>query len=121
MNKNLEKATEITKNVTVLGDFNDDVLLSNNYNLKNVLLVNSLRNVISEPTKRRALLDPIIVDFDQTVLDYGVLSVSSEISDHKATFIEVPFEYTFDMCLNVKFGHIEMLTGQDVGSDCIGS
>ena len=77
-----------------MGDFNEDLLLSNNYNLKNVLLVNSLRNVISEPTRGRALLDPIIVDFDQTVLDCGVLSVPSEISDHKATFIDVPFEYS---------------------------
>ena len=87
LNQNLEKATEITKNVIVLGDFNEDLLLSNNNNLKNVLLINSLKNVISEPTRGTALLDPIIVDFDQTVLDCGVLSIPSEISDHKATWI----------------------------------
>ena len=31
--------------------------------------------------------------FDQTVLDSGILQVPSEISDHCATFITLPFEY----------------------------
>lgn len=93
LNQNLEKAMELTKNVIVLGDLNEDLLLENNHNLKNVLLVNSLLNVIKEPTRGRALLDPIIVNFDQTVLDCGVLPIPADVSDHNATYIEVPFEY----------------------------
>lgn len=93
LNQNLEKAMELTKNVIVLGDLNEDLLLANNYNLKNVMLVNSMQNIINEPTRGRALLDPILVNFDQIVLDCGILTIPSEISDHNATFIEVPFEY----------------------------
>ena len=33
------------------------------------MLVNSMQNVINEPTRGRALLDPIIVNFDQIILD----------------------------------------------------
>lgn len=93
LNQNLEKAMELTKNVIVLGDLNEDLLLANNYNLKNVMLVNSMQNIINEPTRGRALLDAILVNFDQIVLDCGILTIPSEISDHNATFIEVPFKY----------------------------
>ena len=57
------------------------------------MLVNSMQNVINEPTRGRALLDPIIVNFDQIVLDCEVLSIPSAVSDHNATYIEIPFEY----------------------------
>ena len=39
LNQNLEKATELTKNVIVLGDLNEDLLLANNYNLKTLCLL----------------------------------------------------------------------------------
>ena len=57
------------------------------------MLVNSMQNVINEPTRGRALLDPIIVKFDQIVLDCGILSISPEVSEHNVTYIEIPFEY----------------------------
>ena len=93
LNQNLETALDITKNVVIMGDLNEDMLNPNNHNLKNVLLMNSLSNIITEPTRGRALLDPILTYFDQTVLDSGILQVPSEISDHCATFITLPFEY----------------------------
>ena len=93
LNQNLETALDITKNVVIMGDLNEDMLNTNNHNLKNVLLMNSLNNIITEPTRGRALLDPILTYFDQTVLDSGILQVPSEISDHCATFITLPFEY----------------------------
>ena len=93
LNQNLETALDITKDVVIMGDLNEDMLNPNNHNLKNVLLMNSLNNIIAEPTRGRALLDPILTYFDQTVLDSGILQVSSEISDHCATFITLSFEY----------------------------
>ena len=93
LNQNLEIALDITKNVVIMGDFNEDILNRNNQNLKNVLLINSLNNIITEPTRGRALLDPILISFDQTVLDSGTLQVPPDISDHRATFITLPFEY----------------------------
>ena len=76
-----------------MGDFNEDILNPNNQNLKNVLLINSLNNIITEPTRGRALLGPILISFDQTVLDRGTLQVPPDISDHPAIFITLPFEY----------------------------
>ena len=93
LNQNLEIALDITKNVVIMGDFNEDILNPNNQNLKNVLLINSLNNIITEPTRGRALLDPILISFDQTVLDSGTLQVPPDISDHRATFLTLPFEY----------------------------
>ena len=92
-NQNLEIALDISKNVVIVGDLNEDMLNPNNQNLKNELLINSLNNIITEPTRGRAFLDPILTSFDQTVLDTGILQVSPEISDHYATFITLPFEY----------------------------
>ena len=94
LNNNLESAMDISKNNIIMGDFNEDLLNSNNQNLKNVLLINSLNNVITAPTRDRALLDPVLTSFDQTVLDSGILQVPPEISDHCATFITIPFEYS---------------------------
>ena len=50
------------------------------------MLVNSMQNVINEPTWGRKLLDPIIVNFDQIILDCGVLSIPPEVNDHNATY-----------------------------------
>ena len=52
------------------------------------MLVNSMQNAINEPTR-----GPIIVNVDQFVLDCGVLLIPPEVSDHNATYIEIPFEY----------------------------
>ena len=94
LNNNLESAMDISRNIIIMGDFNEDLLNSNNQNLKNVLLINSLNNVITEPTRDRALLNPVLTSFDQTVLDSGILQVPPEISDHCANFITIPSEYS---------------------------
>ena len=76
-----------------MDDLNEDYLNDRNHLLKDVLLLNSLTNIISEPTRGRALLDPIIVPFEQQVLDYGAMTVPSQISGHSATFVSIPFKY----------------------------
>ena len=90
---NIEAALNISKNVIIVGDFNEDLLHSSKHYLKDVLLINSLHNVINEPTRGQALLDPILVPFEYSVLDKGVLDLPTLISDHKATFVTVPFDY----------------------------
>ena len=94
LNQNLEKVHEMSKAVIIMGDLNEDLLNVNNHNLKNVLLVNSLKNIIIEPTRGCALLDPVITSFDQTILDSGVLNIPPNISDHSATYITIPFDYS---------------------------
>ena len=93
---------DISRNIIIMGDLNEDFLNSNYQNLKNVLLINSLNNVITEPTRDRALLDPVLTSFDQTVLDSGILQVPQEISDHCAIFITSPFEYSLHYTLKRK-------------------
>ena len=51
---------------------NEDLLNPNMHNLKDVLLLNSLHNIISEPTRQFALLDPMIVHEDMSPLSQGI-------------------------------------------------
>ena len=69
------------------------ILNDRNYLLKDVMLLNSLTNIITEPTRGRALLDPVILHFDQQVLDSGTLTIPETISAHSAIYLTVPFEY----------------------------
>ena len=95
-NKSLEKAYDISHNLLILGDLNEDLLNNNYHNLKDILYLNSLKNVIEVPTRGNAILDPIIVQTDFNFLDSGILSVPSQISDHNATFIVLPFSYSIE-------------------------
>ena len=84
---------DISKNIVVVGDFTDDLLNDNKHYLKDVLLINSLQNVINVPTRGHTLLDPILVPLEYSVLDKGVFELPALISDHKATFLTIPFDY----------------------------
>ena len=59
LNDNIELAQQMSTNITIVGDLNEDYLNDRNH-LKDVLLLNSLTNVISVPTKGRVLLDPVL-------------------------------------------------------------
>ena len=48
---------------------NEDLFNPNMHHLKDVLLLNSLYNIISEPTRQLALLDPIILHDDMSPLN----------------------------------------------------
>ena len=94
LNNNLEKAYDISQNLLLLGDFNEDLLNCNYYHLKDLFYINSLKNVINEPTRGNAILDPIIVPTDFSYLDTGTILVPPNISDHNATYIILPFSYS---------------------------
>ena len=85
---------EVSENIIILGDLNEDLLNINYRNLRDILLSNSLQNIISEPTRGRALLDPIIVPNDFTAYDSGVLPTPNDITDHFATYIVLPHDYS---------------------------
>ena len=75
-----------------LREMNEDLLNPNMHNLKDVLLLNSLQNIITQQTRQLALLDPIILHEDMLPLNQGIINVPPEISDHSTTFLHVPFE-----------------------------
>ena len=93
LNLNIQAAFDVSKNVIIVGDFNDDLLNDNKHYLKDVLLINSFHNIINEPTRGHALLDPILTPLEYPILDKGVFDLPPLISDHKAPFITVPFDY----------------------------
>ena len=101
VNLNIEKAFEISKNLILVGDLNEDLLNPNYHNLKDLILVNSMKNVITEPTRQHAILDPIIIPEDFPFLDSGTIGVPDHISDHKATYINLPFH--LDQLANLHF------------------
>ena len=72
------------------------MLNPNYHNLKDLILINNMKNVINEPTRQQAILDPIIITEDLPFLDAGTIGVPNNISDHKATYIHLPFHYNTD-------------------------
>ena len=71
---------------------NEDLLIPNMHKLKDVLLLNSLHNLISKPTRHLALLDPIILHKDMSHLSQDIIKVLPEISGHFATYVHILFE-----------------------------
>ena len=61
LNLNIEKVNENIKNIIIVGDLNEDLLNPNMYNLRNILLLKPMINIISEPTRQQAILDQIII------------------------------------------------------------
>ena len=59
LNLNIEKVFEISKNLILVGDLNEDLLNPNYHNLKDLILDTYMKNVITEPTRQHAILDLI--------------------------------------------------------------
>ena len=93
LNLNIETAFNILKNVIILGDLNEDLLNSNFRNLRDTLILNSMINVINNPTRQHAILDPILILNDVEVSDSGIIILPQEISDHSATYVSIPLSY----------------------------
>ena len=72
LNLNIEKALVVSKNLIILGDMNEDLLNPNFHNLKDVIIINSLQNIMLEPTQLGAILDPILISED---IDYKNLAL----------------------------------------------
>ena len=86
---NIEKALEVSKNIIIVGDLNEDLNNRNFHNLSDILIVNSLTNTVISPTRQQALLDPIIITDDVSYLD----DIPEYISNHQATYIIMPTHF----------------------------
>ena len=95
---NLEAAFQISKNVIIMDDLNEDLLNSTFHNLKDIIIVNSAMNVINIPTRGNALLDPILIPTDLEYSDCGTFPLPQTVSDHCATYISTPFPYQTQPC-----------------------
>ena len=90
---NIEKASEISRKLILVRDLNEDLLDMNYRSLRDILLINSMQNVISDVTRQNTILDPIIIFDDMPNIDFGVIDTPNYISDHKETYIILPFHY----------------------------
>ena len=90
-NLNIEAAFNISKNVIILGDLNEELLNDNFHNLKDTLVLNSMINIIKSPTTQNALLDPILIPVDMEVSESGTIALPQGITDHSATYVSIPF------------------------------
>ena len=93
----IENASDLVKRDIIVGDINEDQLNINSRYLKNIQLMNNLKNVITETTRvtdtTATLIDPILVSQSRDVFDSGVIEIPNHISDHRATFLYAPFSY----------------------------
>ena len=94
LNISIETALDINKSLVIVGDLNDDLLNPNCHHLSNCMLLNNLHNVISEPTRvtdtTATLIDPIIISDSLKSLHDGIITVPTDISDHRCTFMYFP-------------------------------
>ena len=63
LNKIIETVLDITNNIIIWRDMNKDSRNPDVHNLKDVMLLNSLHNIMSEPVRQLALLNPFILYF----------------------------------------------------------
>ena len=90
LNISIENAFSVSQHVLLVGDLNENLLNSNLHHLKDIININSLRNVIEEPTRitenASSLLDPILVSNEIQLLDSGVIDIDKAVSDHRLTY-----------------------------------
>ena len=83
-------------------------MLNHSYhNLQDVLILNSLKNIINVSTRGRALSDPVKVPDDLTVYDSGTIANPVIISDHSATYLTVPHNYSVSCAHSRRAGCIK--------------
>jgi hypothetical protein len=76
----IEQAMNYTPNIIINGDLNVDLLRESNNKLSEIISEFNLTNVIKEPTRNGALLDPILASNLNIVIDSEVISVNRDIT-----------------------------------------
>ena len=93
----LEKAIDISNNVILVGDINEDQLNPINHKFRDILLINDMINIIDEPTRvtnlTQTLLDPIAITNGITVFDSGIFQTDNAISDHYGTYAHIKVDF----------------------------
>ena len=118
LNVIIEKALDISKLIIIVGDLNEDQLNNRNHQLKDLLNINNLYNIIHEPTRitpaSSTSLDVMIVSQKDRVLNSGTLPIDPTISDHLAVYMLIKFSYNHESTFkrevwNYKKGDYEKL------------
>ena len=71
-----------------------DLLNPNYRNLRDIMLINSLQNVITNPIRQDAVLDPIVIPDDMHYLDARILSIPGpSCSKLKMSLMHIVWNY----------------------------
>lgn len=89
----IEQARNYTENIIITGDLNVNLLAERNHRLSELIDGNGLTNVIRDPTRMGALLDPVLITNTDIFIDSEVVNVDRDISDHDATLANFKLPY----------------------------
>ncbi len=94
----LEKSLEMSPNIILIGDINEDQINISNHKFRDILSLNNMTNLILEPTRvtdfSQTLIDPIAISSNITSVNSGIFKTDKLISDHYGTnvFIKVDLQ-----------------------------
>jgi len=89
----IEKAIEISPHIILVGDINEDQLNPSNHKLKDIMTLNNLRNIITNPTRvtsnSSTLIDITVLSSSVHCFDAGIFETDRNITDHYGTYVHV--------------------------------
>jgi hypothetical protein len=95
----LKQAHDENNNIICLGDMNKNFLGNLPHNVKDILVINGLVNIINKPkhfdarSSNTSLLDPILITDSIPVIDCDTIPIDREISDHDRTYVSIDCSY----------------------------
>ena len=110
-NVSVERPLESNSKLIIVGDLNRNLLNPNEYHLTKFMALNNLKNKPTRVTTYSStLLDPLLVSAFVNVLYSDTIDVEDNISDHKATEIQLNLPMLLSHVPKEKFGIMKGLS-----------
>ncbi|CAG2185001.1 unnamed protein product [Mytilus edulis] len=96
----LKRALDENNSIICLGDLNKNFMSDISSNIRDIVFINGLINIIDKPTHfdtrtgNTSLLDPILVTDSIPVVDKDTVPIDREISDHDGTYVTINCGFT---------------------------
>ncbi|CAG2252793.1 unnamed protein product [Mytilus edulis] len=91
----LKRALDENNSIICLGDLNKNFMSDISSNIRDIVFINGLINIIDKPTHfdtrtgNTSLLDPILVTDSIPVVDKDTVPIDRKISDHDGTYVTI--------------------------------
>ena len=96
----LRRALDENNNIICLGDLNKNFMSDIPSNVKDIISINGLINIIEKPTHfdtrtgNTSLLDPILVTDSIPIIDSDTMPIDRGVSDHDGTYVTIDCGFT---------------------------
>ncbi|CAG2229697.1 unnamed protein product [Mytilus edulis] len=96
----LKRALDENNSIICLGDLNKNFMSDISSNIRDIVFINGLINIIDKPTHfdtrtgNTSLLDPILVTDSIPVVDKDTVPIDRKISDHDGTYVTINCGFT---------------------------